>query len=206
VDVPRLLEGGLGAQFFGLVSIPLGQRTGLSVVIDEQIDLLDRAIAQSPTTLVKCRTANDIAEANARGAIAALLGIEGAHALEGDLSQIEHFAGRGVRYLGLTHFSANRAAFPAYGTGRRDASCLTPFGRELVRRCEELGVLVDLAHLNRKGFFDVCAMATAPPIVSHTALAGVFPHWRNIDDDQIRAVANRGGVIGIIFWPRYLGG
>ena len=102
-------------------------------------------------------------QANARGAVAALLGIEGAHALEGDLSRIEHFARRGVRYLGLSHFSANQAAFPAYGTGRRDTEGLTAFGRAVVRTCEELGVLVDLAHVNRKGFLEACAMATVPP-------------------------------------------
>jgi membrane dipeptidase len=110
-----------------------------------------------------------------------------------------------VRYLGLSHFSANQASFPAYGRGRRDGEGLRPFGRDLVRRCESLGVLVDLAHINKKGFMEVCAMATRPPIVSHTGVLGVFQHWRNIDDEQLRAVADRGGVVGVIFCPRYLG-
>jgi membrane dipeptidase len=206
VDVPRLVEGGFGAQFFGLVSLPIGQRTGLAAVVDEQIDALDRTVAQSPGRLVKVWSASDIRAATARGAVGALLGIEGAHALEGDADRLDHFARRGVRYLGLSHFSANQAAYPAYGRGRRDDLGLTAHGQELVRRAEALGVLVDLAHINKKGFMEVCAMATRPPIVSHTGVIGAFEHWRNIDDEQLRAVADRGGVVGVIFCPRFLGG
>jgi membrane dipeptidase len=206
VDVPRLVEGGFGAQFFGLVSLPIGQRYGLAAVIDEQIDALERAVAQNPERLAKVWSAADLRAARARGAVGALLGIEGAHALEGDADKLDHFARRGVRYLGLSHFSANQASFPAFGRGRRDAEGLTPFGRELVRRCEALGVIVDLAHINKKGFLEVCAMASKPPIVSHTGVVGAFEHWRNIDDEQLRLVADRGGVVGVIFCPKFLGG
>lgn len=205
VDVPRLVEGGFGAQFFGLVSLPVGQRRGLAQVIDEQIDALERACVQNPGKLEKVRTAAEVRAATARGAVGALLGIEGAHALEGDLDKLDHFARRGVRYLGISHFSANEASFPAYGRGRNDAEGLTRFGREVVKRCEDLGVIVDLAHINKKGFMEACAMATKPPIVSHTGVVGVFQHWRNIDDDQLRAVADKGGVVGVIFCPKFLG-
>ncbi|APR85250.1 Renal dipeptidase family protein [Minicystis rosea] len=206
VDVPRLVEGGFGAQFFGLVSLPIGQRNGLAQVIDEQIDALERACSVGHGKLEKVRTAADIRAARSRGAIGALLGIEGAHALEGDLHKVDHFAKRGVRYLGISHFSANECAYPAYGRGRRDDEGLTPFGRDVVRRCEALDVIVDLAHINRKGFMEVCGMATKPPIVSHTGVVGVYQHWRNIDDEQLRAVADRGGVVGVIFCPKFLGG
>jgi membrane dipeptidase len=206
VDVPRLVEGGFGAQFFGLVSLPIGQRRGLAAVIDEQIDALERQIRHDPARLTKVWSAADIARATERGAIGALLGIEGAHSLEGNLDRLDHFARRGVRYLGLCHFSANEACFPAYGRGRRDVDGLTAFGREVVRRAESLGVLVDLSHINRAGFLEACAMATKPPIVSHTGVAGAFEHWRNIDDEQLRAVADTGGCVGVIFCPQFLGG
>jgi membrane dipeptidase len=205
VDVPRLKEGGLGAQFFGLVSIPIGQRRGLAAVIHEQIDALDRATASNPERLRKALTAEDVRRAEADGAVAALLGIEGAHALEGELASLEAFARRGVRYLGLCHFSANEACYPAYGRGRRDLG-LTPFGRDVVRRCEELGIIVDLAHINSRGFFDACALATRPLIVSHTGVVGAYAHWRNIDDEQLRTVADKGGCVGVIFCPSFLGG
>lgn len=207
VDLPRMRDGGIGAQFFGLVSLPLGRRIrGLARVVHEQIDLLVDVAARSPGELRLARTADDVEACRRDGVIGALLGIEGAHALEGDLDQVDVFARRGVRYLGFLHFSANDAGYPAYGPGRCDADGLTRFGFDLVRRCEAAGVIVDLAHINRRGFLDACSIAKKPPIVSHTGVLGAYEHWRNIDDDQLRAVAEKGGVIGVIFYPRYLGG
>jgi membrane dipeptidase len=206
VDLPRMREGGMGAQFFGLVSLPLADRVrGMARVVHEQIDALERQLAQRPGALRLVRRADQIAESNARGELGALLGIEGAHALEGDLDNVARFARRGVRYLGLLHFSANEAGFPAYGRGRSDAG-LTTWGMQLVEACEDHGVLVDLSHLNKAGFLDACRAARRPPIVSHTGVLGAFEHWRNIDDEQLRAVADRGGVVGVIFCPRYVGG
>jgi membrane dipeptidase len=206
IDLPRMRDGGMGAQFFGLVSLPVAPRMrGLSRAVHEQIDALDLAIARQPGAIRLVRKADEIEQCRREGAIAALLGIEGAHALEGDASRIEVFAKRGVRYLGMLHFSANEAGYPAYGRGRRDVEGLTPWGLELVRRCEDAGVLVDLSHINKRGFMDACAVARRPPIVSHTGVLGAFDHWRNIDDEQLRAVSDKGGIIGVIFCPRYLG-
>lgn len=207
VDVPRMRDGGLGAQFFSLVSLPISRTAGgLSRAIEEQIDVLDEAIARGPGDLRLVRTAAELDACRTDGVLGALLGIEGAHALEGDLDRVETFAGRGVRYIGLLHFSANDAGYPAYGRGRRDEQGLTGWGHELVRRCEGNGVIVDLAHINRRGFLDACETATRPLIVSHTGVLGAFEHWRNIGDDQLRAVAEKGGVVGVVFYPRYLGG
>jgi membrane dipeptidase len=207
VDLPRLRDAGMGAQFFGLVSLPMGKRMrGLARAVNEQIDLLVEAAERSPGELRLVRTAGEIDACRRDGVVGALLGIEGAHALEGEIDRIDSFARRGVRYLGFMHFTANDAGYPAYGHGRRDGEGLTPFGFELVRRCEAAHVLVDLAHINRRGFLDACNAATKPPIVSHTGVLGAYEHWRNIDDDQLRAVAKKGGVVGVIFFPRYLGG
>ncbi|WP_394827521.1 dipeptidase [Pendulispora albinea] len=207
VDIPRMREGGMAAQFFSLVSLPLRERgAGLARAVDEQIDALVEAIERRPRALRLVKRADEIRACEDEGQVAALLGIEGAHALEGDLDRVAHFARRGVRYMGLLHFSANEAGFPAYGRGRDDERGLTAWGRDLVARCEDASVLVDLAHINRRGFLDACAMATRPPIVSHTGVLGVFDHWRNIDDAQLRAVADKGGCVGVIFYPRYLGG
>jgi membrane dipeptidase len=104
------------------------------------------------------------------------------------------------------HLSANEAGCPARGWGRCDREGLTPWGRELVARCDAARVLVDLAHINRRGFFDACNVAQRPVIVSHTGVSGVAAHPRNIDDEQLRAVAEKGGVVGIMFASRYLGG
>ena len=89
---------------------------------------------------------------------------------------------------------------------RDDTQGLTRFGKDVIAAMNEHGMIVDLAHLNRKGFFEALELSTTPPIVSHTGVAGVLEHWRNIDDEQIRAVADRGGVVGVIFAPKFLGG
>lgn len=207
VDIPRMREGGMGAQFFGLVSLPLAERPrGMARTVHEQIDSLERQIAYRPGSLRLVKTGAEVDACKRDGVLGALLGIEGAHALEGSLDNVGVFARRGVRYLGLLHFSSNEAGYPAFGRGRRDADGLTPWGFELVERCEAEGVLVDLAHLNRRGFLDACRIAKKPPIVSHTGVLGAFEHWRNIDDEQLRAVADKGGVVGVIFCPQYIGG
>ncbi len=204
LDVPRMLRGGMGAQFFGLVGVPFLDRR-LYATVHRQAELVEAAITRSGGTLVAARSAEDLARAHAEGRIAALLGIEGAHSLEGDADNLDRLAAHGVRYLGLLHFSANEAGFPAFGRGRDDAQGLTPWGRALVERCDALGVIVDLAHVNRRGFFDALEITRNPVYVTHTGVTGVHAHWRNLDDEQILAVARGGGATGIIFAPRFLG-
>jgi len=207
VDLPRMREGGMSAQFFGLVSLPLADRVkGMARIVHEQIDALEAQMTKKPGALRLVRKAAEITDAQQAGEIAALLGIEGAHALEGNLDNVPIFARRGVRYIGLLHFTANEAGFPAFGKGRSDAAGLTSWGLDLVQSCEDNGVLVDLAHVNKQGFLDACRVARKPPIVSHTGVLGAFEHWRNIDDAQLRAVSDKGGVVGVIFCPRYIGG
>ena len=207
VDLPRMREGGMSAQFFGLVSLPLADRVkGMARIVHEQIDALESQMTRKPGAIRLVRKADEIRAAQQTGEIAALLGIEGAHALEGNLDNIPIFARRGVRYIGLLHFTANEAGFPAFGKGRSDDAGLTSWGLDLVQSCEDNGVLVDLSHVNKQGFLDACRVARKPPIVSHTGVLGAFEHWRNIDDAQLRAVSDKGGVVGVMFCPRYVGG
>jgi membrane dipeptidase len=205
IDVPRMKQGGLGAQFFGLVSMPVG-KSGLFQALMEQIDCLEDAIARSHGELVLARSSEDVHACARRGKRAALLGIEGAHALEGSLHNLERLAARGARYLGLLHFTANACGFPAYGKGRDDSQGLTRFGYEVIERAEDLGVIVDLAHINPRGFLEATRACKKPPMVTHTGVLGAYEHWRNIDDAQLKAVADKGGCVGVIFCPQFLGG
>jgi membrane dipeptidase len=204
VDVPRLREGGVAGQFFSFWTAPYPER-GCAGSVAAQLDALDAAIARHPGELTWTRSGAEVRAAKAAGRIAALGGIEGGQALEGELGAIEPFARRGVRYLGLLHFSANAIGRPAAGRGADPGHGLTGFGRDVIRECERCGVIVDLAHINRRGFFDALDAGRSPPMVSHTGVLGVHQHWRNIDDEQLRAVANRGGCVGVIFARRYLG-
>ncbi len=205
VDLPRLRDGGVAGQFFSFWTTPYPER-GCARSVTKQLDALDVAMAKNPSELAWTRTGADVRAAKANGQIAALGGIEGGQALESSADAVEAFARRGVRYLGLLHFSANALGAPAKGRGEDADRGLSKLGIEVVRECDRTGVVVDLAHINRKGFFDALAAGTRPPMVTHTGVAGVHAHWRNIDDDQLRAVANKGGCVGIIFAPRYLGG
>ena len=204
VDLPRLREGGVAGQFFSFWTAPTPER-GCTRSVVKQLDALDVAMWKHPDDLTWTRTGADVRAAKAAGKISALGGIEGGQALEGAIEPIEAFSRRGVRYLGLLHFSKNAIGRPAKGRGADPAEGLTAFGRDVVRECERCGVIVDLAHINRRGYFDALELATQPPMVSHTGVLGVHEHWRNIDDEQIRAVANKGGCVGIIFSRRYLG-
>lgn len=204
VDAPRMRKGGLGTQFFGLVSVP-GIDLDFFAAVSRQAALVEQTIERSDGALVAARSAEEITRADAEGRLSVLLGIEGAHSLDGRAENLDALAARGARYLGLLHFSANPAGFPAYGWGRDDARGLTPWGRALVERCDALGVIVDLAHINRRGFFDALERTKNPVFVSHTGVRGVHEHWRNLDDEQLRAVAARQGAVGVIFAPRFLG-
>src|SRR4029079_4137027 len=125
---------------------------GCARSVARQLDALDDAITRHPGELTWTRTGDDVRAAKPAGWIAALGGIEGGQALEGELDAIEAFARRGVRYLGLLHFSANAIGRPAKGRGADTTVGLTDFGRDVVRECERCGVIVDLAHINRRGF------------------------------------------------------
>ena len=145
-----------------------------------------------------CKSNEEILRARAQGRIALLITMEGVEPLGTDLDLLRVFFELGVRVIGLTHVRRNAAGsggvFAASGSSRDG---LTSFGRDLVQACEALGILIDLAHINPAGFDDICAHATKPPLVSHTNARRYHDIERNLSDEQIRMVGQRGGVIGI---------
>ncbi len=147
------------------------------------------------------RSAHELVKAGQDGRIGFFLGLEGCRALEGQLEALEDFYARGLRWLALTWNPANALAD---GIGETRHGGLTPFGKEVVRRANRLGIILDLVHSSRNTFYDAVAVCEAPFIVSHSNAAAICPHVRNLSDDQIRKVASTGGVIGINFFPRFL--
>ena len=208
VDLPRMRAGGLAAEFFTCWTFPYPQR-GCAREVDLQLDALEAAAAVAENGFRLVTRAEEIRRGRADGFCLGLRGIEGGQALEGKIENLEHFAARGVRYLGPLHFTANGLGFSSLNRRGADPRGLTPWGCEVVDACARLGVMVDLAHLNRAGFFAALARLHAchrPALVSHTGCAAVHPHWRNLDNQQLRAVADGGGVVGIIFAAHFLGG
>jgi microsomal dipeptidase-like Zn-dependent dipeptidase len=228
VDLPRLQEGGVGLQIFTAATVvPVGlniERNRGDVLdlltlmgvaqlspfawrgplgrAEIQADRLEATIAGSREAMLAVRTRADLEDLLAErapggGPIGALLGIEGAHALEGDLANLRVVFDRGFRMIGLAHFFDNEFTGSAHGV---EKGGLTELGRALVRRMEEIGVLVDLAHVSPKAIDEVLAMATRPTVVSHGGVKGTCPSERTLSDEHVRAIAAGGGVIGIGYW------
>jgi membrane dipeptidase len=163
---------------------------------------LNDTAARSGGRFVVVRTQGDLARFLERRKsdpqlVAGMLGIEGAHALEGDLNNLDTFFDAGFRLIGLTHFFDNEWAGSAHGVNKTG---LTDKGRELVRRMEARAVLVDLAHSSPRTVDDVLAMATRPVVDSHTGVRGVCDNTRNLSDEQVRRIAATGGLVGIGYW------
>ena len=208
VDLPRMLDVPMGAQFFGIVTVPVPTRANRPSVI-RQISSLHRSATQSGGRLAIATDMLDAIAATRKNAVAAYVGVEGAHALDHDATNVEAYARIGMRYLGLGHFTANDCCRPSGGFGTDESRGLTSFGYSVIHECIRHGVVVDVAHCNRRGFIEACSTLRQnwqPAIVSHTGVRGVHDHWRNIDDLQLRAVADTGGVVGIIFAGVFLGG
>lgn len=131
--------------------------------------------------------------------VGALLGLEGAHALEGELAHFDRLYEAGFRLIGLAHHFDNEAAGSAHGI---DKGGLTAFGRALVQRIQEKHMIVDLAHVSPQAIDEVLEMATSPVIASHTGVRGTCDNSRNLSDDHLRGIAATGGVIGIALFPQ----
>lgn len=203
-DLPRSMEGSMRLQVFGLVALP-GLDWNLAEACRRQMRLFRGMEAKSGGRLRAILKRSDL-DALSPETLGGVFCMEGAHPLGGRLSRLEGFFAEGLRALGLVHFSANACGAPSKGLGANESQGLKAFGREVVARCEDLGILVDLAHLNKRGFMEACAMARRPMMVSHTGVRALHDIWRNIDDEQLRALAKGGGVAGVIFCPYYLGG
>ena len=228
-DVPRLAEGGVALQFFTVVTrTPFFSNyesnrddawNGVTALVAAERwpprtwrSLLERALyqsrklrdaeARSGGRLTVIRSAFDLARFLERrrgdaGAVAGLLGLEGAYALEGDVANVDALFDAGFRMMAPTHFQDNEWGGSAHGERKPG---LTERGRELVRRMEARGMLVDLAHASAATVDDVLAVSTRPVVVSHTGVKGTCDNNRNLSDEQLRKVAATGGVVGIGYW------
>lgn len=204
VDLPRMIDGEEDAQVFGLVALPFDVDPIGS--IHSLIDRVEAAAFQSGGRFRVVRTATELCEERRRGARGCFLSLEGVHPLRGRIERADGLIDRGVISFGLAHLHANEACAPLFGLGRDDSQGLTPFGRDIVDHLRARGVLVDLTHSNRRTFFEVVERAKSGVFISHTGVNGAHRHWRNLADDQVRAVADAGGVVGVIFSRWFLGG
>jgi membrane dipeptidase len=202
IDIPRMKEGGLDALFFS-IWVP-SDLTGPPAVKKamELIDSVREAVRTHPADLVLATTAADIRKAAAAHKIAALMGMEGGHMIDDDLRLLRDYAALGVRYLTLTHFKNNNWADSS--TDKPAHNGLTPFGKDVVRELNRLGVMVDISHVADKTFYDALEVTKAPVIASHSSCRAISKHARNMTDDMLRALAKNGGVVMINYESSFL--
>ena len=228
VDVPRLIEGNVALQAFTIVTkTPRGMNIESNddqtdnitpLVIAEgwpistwrslkartlyQASKLSDAAARSQGKFVLIRTSADLAaylkrRSSEPGITAGFLGVEGAHALEGDLNNVDVFFEQGIRMMSPTHFFDNDLGGSAHGLAKGG---LTAKGKEMVKRMQAKGMIVDVAHASSKVIADVLEISTRPIFVSHTGVKGTCDNTRNLSDEQLRGIAMTGGLIGIGYW------
>jgi len=202
-DIPRLREGGVGAQFWSIyVPAELEEKGGALAATLEQIDLVQRMVARYPETFAMAGTVADVERIRAEGKIACLLGVEGGYSIEDSLGALRALYELGVRYMTLTH--ANTISWADSATDEPQHGGLSDFGAEVCREMNRLGMLIDLSHVSDETMKDALRLSRAPVIFSHSSARAIADHPRNVPDDVLALVRENGGVVMVNFFSGFV--
>ena len=204
-DLDRWKKGGLDVQIFSVFSDG-GVKNPYSIA-NSQMDILDELVLRNSNKIIKVANVKEILKAVKEKKIAAMFGVEGGHMIEDDLLKLEALYKRGARYLSLTHNTA-----PSWATSAEDETTnpnllqkgLTDFGIQVVKKMNELGMMIDISHSGDQTFWDVIKITNKPIIASHSSVYTLVANRRNLKDDQIKAIAKNGGVIMVNFHPGFI--
>src|SRR5690606_11242150 len=201
-DLPRLREGGVGAQFWS-VYVPSTLQGGAAVTATlEQVDCVLRLVERYPDTLRLARTAADVEQAWRDGRIASLMGAEGGHSIDGSLAVLRMLHALGVRYMTLTH--NDNVPWADSATDAEVLGGLSGFGEDVVREMNRIGMLVDLSHTSAGTMRHALRVTSAPVIFSHSSARAVCDVPRNVPDDVLGTLATNGGVCMVTFVPQFV--
>lgn len=201
-DIPRLRQGGLGAQFWSVyVPVTLKGADAVQATL-EQIDVVHRLAAIYPDTFALALTADEITRIHKSGKIASLVGVEGGHSINNSLAVLRHLYDAGARYMTITHSDNNDWADSA--TAAPQHAGLTNFGKAVIGEMNRLGMLVDLSHVAPKTMHDALDTTAAPVIFSHSSARALTNHARNVPDDVLRRLPQNGGVVMVTFVPTFV--
>ncbi len=201
-DIPRLRQGGVGAQFWS-VYIPSDMAgPGAVGAVMEQIDVVHRLVARHPDAFEIATTAADVERIHKAGKIASLIGMEGGHSIDNSLGVLRQLYAAGARYMTITHSKNNDWADS--GTDAPKHKGLTPFGEEVVREMNRLGMLVDLSHVSPDTMKDAMGVSEAPVIFSHSSARAIDAHPRNVPDEILRKLPEDGGLVMVTFVPSFI--
>ncbi len=208
VDLPRIREARVGGGIWSITTNPLRGHLERGDVFSHNLDNLRAIFARAPEDVEIVRNAREYHAARAKGVHAALLGVQGGNALDRDLEAIE-LARDWIVRVTVVHLSTSTIGTTSSPLRllRRKHEGLTSFGKSYIERLNAARIFVDLAHIDRRGFFDAAEVhdKTQPLIVTHTGIAGVHDHWRNLDDTQLATIADTGGTVGVMFQSSFLG-
>jgi membrane dipeptidase len=202
-DIPRLLQGGLGAQFWSVYVPARTAREGTALLQTlEQMKLVKAMITRYPDTFELALTAEDVERIHRSGKIASLLGVEGGHAIENSLGVLRQLYVLGARYMTLTHSDTLPWVDSATDEARHQG--LTPFGEQVICEMNRLGMLVDLSHVSVDTMQDALRVTRSPVIFSHSSARAIADHPRNVPDDVLRRTAKNGGVVMVNFYSGFV--
>jgi membrane dipeptidase len=202
-DLDRMREGGLTGEFFSIyVDGKYAKEGGSARRAMDLIDAVYRAAERYPDRMMMASSVADIRQAKKQHKLAALMGIEGGHAIENSLMALRDFYRLGIRYMTLTHNNTNDWADAARGEAKHNG--LTDFGKEVVREMNRLGMLVDVSHVSDKTMSDALDTTTAPVIASHSSCRALCDHPRNIPDDLLKRIGQNGGVVMVNFYTSFI--
>ena len=204
MDLPRMKEGNQNVQFFACFASPgwIEKKKVVQVTLD-YMDSFHTLMQNYPEQIEQATTADDVRRITDAGKLAGILCIEGGHSIDDDLSILRMYHRLGARYMTLTWNNTNNWADGVLDEPRHEG--LNHFGREVVREMNRLGMLVDISHVAPATFWDAIATTTKPVIASHSSAKAICAAPRNLEDDQIRAVADNGGVIGVNYEITFVG-
>ena len=201
-DIPRLRSGGVGGQFWSVYVPASLTPTEAARETFEQIDTVRRIVAAHPAVFELATTADDVERIHAAGKIASLIGMEGGYSIDDSLGLLREFHQAGARYITLTHSKTTTWADSA--TDAPKWGGLSPFGEDVVREMNRIGMMVDLSHVSEETMIDAMRVSEAPVIFSHSSARAVTAHPRNVPDSVLRAMADDGGVVMVTFVPGFI--
>lgn len=202
-DIPRMQLGGVDVQFFSMWVNPSTHGHASFDRAMEMVDIFNAELALNPTTLGQARTKAEALALTQENKIAGVLAVEGGHAIENDLGKLIALYEAGVRYLTITWNNSTDWAVSAQDN-RSATVGLSDFGRQVIRTMDSLGVIIDVSHTGIKTIEDILTVTENPIIATHSGVRALRDHYRNLYDHQIEAIANTGGVIGVVFYPPFL--
>jgi membrane dipeptidase len=208
IDIPKLKRGGVDLQVFACFAPPPSNdvekgRSGNGVFA--QIEAVNKLVEKNPDDLALVRSVDEAGAAQNASKTGVLVAIEGGYAIENDLVLLREFYRAGVRLMTLTHWTATDWA-DASGDPKPVHGGLTEFGESVVAEMNKLGMIIDVSHVHDETFWDVIRLSKAPVVASHSCCRALAPHFRNLSDEMLKALAEKGGVVGINFWPGFLNG